>query len=282
MRKKRENIMLAVTASTASIRNLGPQFFVQPKYKGQRLRVEWFHGDPVLLSSYGEERLFFPHIKDALLELPHLPWDGEAYVHGWTQEHINSVCNRTVNEHPEAYRVEFHIFDYQGIASTQMHRIQRLLIVQHKFGLLSSYNSPLRISPVKLATPTTWMPWLQQWMDEDYEGIIFRKPDALYVMSRRTGLLKFKPTETDEYTIVAMTEAVDKYGVPKDILGAFHVKGDDGNTFKVGAGKLTHERRKYYWNNEDEVIGKQLLTKHEDSKTRHGVPVCAVAVEVVK
>ena len=127
MRAKRENIMLAVTASTASIRNLGPQFFVQPKYKGQRLRVEWFHGDPVLLSSYGEERTFFPHIKAALMELPRLPWDGEAYVHGWTQEQINSVCNRTVNEHPDAHKVEFHIFDYQGMASPQLHRIQRLL-----------------------------------------------------------------------------------------------------------------------------------------------------------
>ena len=79
-----------------------------------------------------------------------------------------------------------------------------------------------------------------------------------------------------------MTEAIDKYGVPKDTLGSFHVKGDDGTVFKVGAGKLTHDKRKEYWNDESLVIDKNLLVKHEDEKTRHGVPVCAVAVEVVK
>ena len=111
---------------------------------------------------------------------------------------------------------------------------------------------------------------------------MFRKPDALYNITRKTSLLKFKPTETDEYEIIGVVEAISKYGIPKGMVGSFIVKGDDENEFKVGAGKVTHLKRIEYWKDKEEIIGKMLLTKHEDSKTRHGVPVCAVAVEVVK
>ena len=66
------------------------------------------------------------------------------------------------------------------------------------------------------------------------------------------------------------------------MLVAFTVQGDDGTNFSVGAGKLTHQKRIEYWAERANILGKVLLVKHEDEKTRHGVPVCAVAVEVVK
>ncbi len=282
MRRERENIMLAYPATDRRILNLGSQFFIQPKYRGQRMRVEWFHGEPILLSSYGVEFRYFPHIKEELMELPHLPWDGEVYVHGWSQEEINSVANRTINEHPDSQKMEFHIFDYQGQASHQMQRVKKILTLQHQDFIMEAMGNTIQFVPTKLATPDTWQPYLQEWMGEGYEGIIFRNPGSQYVKKRNSCLLKFKPTSEDEYLIIGFEEAIDKYGEPKKTLGSFVVQGDDGTEFRVGAGKLLHSERQRIWNSRDSVIGKQLLVKHEDEKTRHGVPVCAVAVEVIK
>lgn len=212
------------------------------------------------------------------MKLPKLPYDGEVYFHGWSQEQINSVANRTVNKHPDAEAMEFHIFDYQGQVSTQAHRIQKLLILQQ----IEETDKCIQFVPVKLATPDTWQPYLQKWMGEGYEGIIFRNPSAQYFKKRNSCLLKFKPTSEDEYLIIGFEEAIDKYGKPKKTLGSFVVQGDDGTEFRVGAGKLLHSERQRIWNDSESVIGKNLLVKHEDEKTRHGVPICAVAVEVVK
>ena len=280
MRRERENIMLAYPADDGRIERLGESFFVQPKYRGQRCRVEWFHNEPILLSSYGVEFRYFPHIVELLKKLPKLPYDGEVYLHGWKQNEIDSVANRTVNKHPDSEKLQFHIFDYQTEGVYQFHRIQKLLELQRDN--IAFQSKVLQVTPTHFATKNTWQPLLQDSMGEGYEGIIFRKMDSYYIRKRNVCLLKFKPTSEDKYLIVAMTEAIDKYGVPKDTLGSFHVKGDDGTVFKVGAGKLTHDKRQEYWNNEELVIGKNLLVKHEDEKTRHGVPVCAVAVEVMK
>lgn len=280
MRRERENIMLAYPADDGRIERLGESFFVQPKYRGQRCRVEWFHDEPILLSSYGVEFRYFPHIVELLKQLPKLPYDGEIYLHGWSQEEINSVANRTVNAHPDSEKMQFHIFDYQTEGVYQFHRIQKMLELQRENTVFQS--GVLNFAPTQFATKDTWQPILQDVMGEGYEGIIFRKMDSYYVRKRNVCLLKFKPTSKDEYLIIGFEEAIDKYGEPKGTLGSFIVMGDDGTEFKVGAGKLLHSERQRVWNDPEGVIGKNLLVKHEDEKTRHGVPVCAVAVEVVK
>ena len=280
MRRKRENIMLAYPADSGRIERLGKSFFVQPKYRGQRCRVEWFHGEPVLLSSYGVEFRFFPHIVEELKKLPQLPYDGEIYVHGWSQEEINTVANRTVNKHPLSEKMQFHIFDYQTEGVYQFHRVQKLLELQRDN--IAFQSEVIELVPTTFATRYTWQPILQDIMSLGYEGIIFRKMDSYYTRKRNVCLLKFKPTHKDEYVITGVYEAIDKYGEPKNMVGGFTVKGDDGTEFNVGAGKLTHQKRIDYWKDREEIVGKQLLVKHEDEKTRHGVPVCAVAAEVIK
>ena len=95
-------------------------------------------------------------------------------------------------------------------------------------------------------------------------------------------MLKFKPTEEDEYTIATVTEAISEEGFPKGMVGAFHVYGDDNTVFGVGAGKLTRSERVRYWKNASDLTGKKLKVKHEKIKTVNGIPICAVAVEVIE
>lgn len=272
--------MLAQPVSEGKVRRLGDSMFGQPKLKGERCRVEWFHDEPVLLSSYQNEFKFLDHIKDALrsnFKYSQIPHDGELYVHGWSFNKIHSAASRKVNPNPDTPKLEFHIFDYQS-AESQWQRIHNLG-KSERGGLL---ESPLVYVPYTVVTPDDWLEQANIYTSEGYEGIILRSAIASYEKKRSLYMLKFKPTEEDDYKILAIKEAVSKEGYLKEMVGSFLVAGDDEVVFPVGAGKLTHPKRVMYWKNREDIIGKMLKVKHELTKTTGGVPECAVAVEVIE
>ena len=270
---KREGVMLAYPLDSGRVSRLGSYFFVQPKFKGERCRVEWFHGEPILLSSYGNEFRFLNHITEALKRVKRkLPFDGEIYKHGWNQGRINSAANRKVKRNEDSTQLEFHIFD------TQESGIQ-----DERFNFLNLKLSwPLIPAETVLIQSNRWQDYAQKYIEQGYEGIVLRSPIGLYSTKRSTALLKFKPTEVDEYTIFDVLEAVDKNGEKKNTLGSFLVKAkDEETTFKVGAGKLKHSEREELWKRKESLIGKTLEVKHELTKTEKGIPDCAVAVRVI-
>lgn len=278
-RPKRQGVMLANPATDTAVRKLGDSCFAQPKLNGERAVVTWFHGEPILLSSYGNEFKFLQHIKEAIkhnFEHSQEPLDGELYVHGWSRERIHSAASRKVNPNPDTTKLEFHIFDYNS-GQSQWQRIHTLVIRENK----GCFKHPLVYIPYKIITPKSWMEQTYEYTQEGYEGIILRGALWAYEEKRSRGLLKFKPTETNTYKVICLIEAVSKEGNPKGMVGAFTVCGDDGTKFDVGAGKLTHPERINLWKNRGDLIGKNLLVKHELIKTVNKIPLCAVAVEVL-
>jgi hypothetical protein len=94
-------------------------------------------------------------------------------------------------------------------------------------------------------------------------------------------MLKYKPTEIDEYLIVGVEEAISQEGVPKGMVGSFIVKPRDSeDTFSVGAGKLNHTERVLIWKHKERYPGLTLIVKQGKILTTNGIPTCAVAVEV--
>ena len=283
VRPKRTGIMLAYPATERAMQKLGDSCFAQPKLNGERARVEWFHGEPVLLSSYGNEFKFLQHIKEAItaplcFKYNQKSLDGELYVHGWNRERIHSAASRKVNENPDTVKLEFHVFDYKS-DQTQWQRIHTLTVKKD----LGCFNWPLVYVPYDIisTTPQDWMNQVYKYTQEGYEGAIFRGALWNYEEKRSKGMLKFKPTESDIYEILGVSEAISKEGNPKAMVGSFQVSGDDETEFSVGAGKLSHPERERLWRDKRNLLGKKLLVKHELLKTRTGVPLCAVAVEVL-
>lgn len=290
VRPKRKGIMLASPATERAMQRLGDYCFAQSKLNGERAPVTWFHGEPVLLSSYGNEFKYLQHIKEAIkksFKYNQLPLDGELYVHGWSRERIHSACSRKVNENSDTPKLEYHIFDYKSNES-QWQRIHTL--AKEKENL--AFNWPLVYVPYTIVSTASkrtgsesvidWMSRVSVSIQEGYEGAIFRSPLYSYEEKRSKGLLKFKPTETDTYEILQVNEAISQEGEPKGMIGAFTVQGDDETEFDVGAGKLLHTERERLWRIRGSLPGKNLLVKHELLKTRTGIPLCAVAVEVIE
>ena len=117
-------------------------------------------------------------------------------------------------------------------------------------------------------------------LEEGYEGIMLRRPDAPYKFGRATAksmdLMKVKREEDAEAVVVDIYPAyentnesyVNELGhtdrtthaegkVAKDMVGGF-VLQKDGTTFKCSAGKFTHDERGQIWQNRTSYIGKLL------------------------
>jgi len=282
IRQERTGVMLAHPVSDHRLSQISVEgkVFAQPKYNGERCRTIWFQNECFLLSSYGNEFRFLTRIKKQIqsmtekLGLEEIAFDGEIYVHGWAREEIDSALRRTKNYTPKVEELEYHVFDIQDKTILQYSRSLLLKNLQEK----GFFEGGLYLVPPETIPTTAWQDKAVEYVEQGYEGIILRNPVGEYVDRRTSSLLKFKPTEEDEYTIVGLQEGK---GWCDGMLGAFLVQGDDGTTFAVGTGReLTKDKRIDYWKHRDKLVGRILVVKHEPIKTSGGKPLCTVAYKL--
>ena len=279
---KREGIMLAYHTDPGKVSRLGQEFYAQPKLNGERCRVEWFQGEPVLLSSYNNPFPHLQHIKDVLIKASkrcgvEIPYDGELYIHNWPRERIHSAVSSPVNYNPDNEAIEFHVFDTADIDQTQEARLAAAHLSLRNFA-----DTKVQLIRTLLVVQINWVDAANEYLDLGFEGMILRKKGNIYTPKRTVSMLKFKPTENDTYRIVGVLEAISILGEPKAMVGAFMVEDSDGNSFKVGAGKLTHDKRTEYWKHRERLLGRLLSVKHEKLRTTNNIPVSAVAVDLLQ
>ena len=247
---------------------------IQPKLDGFRCRAEQGAN---LFSSEVEDIVSVPHIKNQVSRLQkYFPYhfDGELYKHGWNFNEISSVCSRTVNLHEDYRQMNYYIFDIVDLSSLQSQRTQTLKVVETILKEEASSFPNLKIVPSYLCyTLQDVYEYYKQFLDDGFEGIIVRHPFATYVTRRSPFGMKFKPKKDDWYNVSHFTEAISKNGLPKNMLGAIWCYGNDGTIFKIGAGMLTHEERKYLWQNREEFLAtpKRVHVQYQNI-TPDGIP----------
>ena len=131
----------------------------------------------------------------------------------------------------------------------------------------------------------------EEWLDAGYEGVILRGPSAPYKSGRSTvkegGLLRIKSFLDFEFVIDNVNEGETNNNVattnelgytersthqdnmiPNGMIGSLEGRivenvnwrkqrlFNAGDSVKVGAGRLTHDERRYYFENQDEIVGK--------------------------
>lgn len=126
-------------------------------------------------------------------------------------------------------------------------------------------------------------------LDEGYEGAILRDPAGLHKNGRATvranAYLRMKPQSDKEALVLALAEAMENRNeakvnelgrtersshkenlVGKGMIGMLVCKDlVTGMEIDVGAGKMTHEERTYYFNNPGEIVGKYIKYRSMDS-----------------
>ena len=103
--------------------------------------------------------------------------------------------------------------------------------------------------------------WLDYAEQHDWEGVILNL-DTPYECKRTKNLIKVKKFYTYDLEVIGVEEGI---GRNKGTLGALVVKYKN-NKVNVGSG-FTDEERTYYWNNQEEVIGRVIEVKYKEITT---------------
>jgi ATP-dependent DNA ligase len=246
---------------------------LQPKLNGERVRAIIEGSEVRLLSSEENDIYSAPHITEALKEmnLPDMELDGEFYKHGMALEDIHGIKSRSVNLHDNYADIEYHIFDVinEKIQIERTREIYLRIVEQGPIRLVRTLLEP--------ASTETIDRNLSNWLAEGYEGIIIRHPLAQYKRARSTMIMKFKPRAHDVYLVTGITQEFDKYGYPKDSMGALICMGADRTPFKVGSG-FTAFDRSMFWDffrdlgTKDISAANIYIRVSYQSKTKKGVP----------
>lgn len=269
-------------ASPADLNNLKFPLLASPKLDGIRAVV--ING---VLMSRSLKPIPNKHVQKLFGAYEY--FDGELIVGEPTAKNCFNVTTSGVMSVDGEPDVRFHVFDH----------------IQHYY---DRYNA--RFKPGKfnlrervVAVPQTLVHSLaellaleEQRLDEGYEGLILRDPDAGYKFGRSTTkegiLLKLKRFLDDEAHIVGLVEQMhngneattnelgrtkrsshkeNKTG--KNTLGAFQVLWK-GIEFEIGTG-MDDELRQHVWDNRDKYIGKLVKFKYfpvgVKDKPRHPV-----------
>lgn len=273
---RRKDIMLCYPYELKRLATWKAPYIIQPKLDGVRCRAIIASDSVTLISSEGHTITQVPHINEALKEVEYpVELDGELYCHGMNFQQIISRTSRSKNKHDDSEKISFHIFDIVA-KDIQIDRIAKL----NKEGFFVG-NPSVQVVPSSLVRDEKEvMEFYAKYLDEGYEGFILRDSYSSYWRKRFSGIMKFKPHQRDDYTIVGVQEEISITGMPKNSLGAFMCVSDEGTVFNVGTG-LTEDQRIQFWKHKDELVGKQLKVKYQSLTAGKGVPRFPVFLEVI-
>jgi len=177
-------------------------------------------------------RLFPPN--EFIRDLPPFALDGELWGGRNSFEQTVSIV-RQQQQHNGWLRLMFAIFD---VPETSIGFRARLARAQDWFDTHPS-DYAFVIRQTRVRDPEHLMRELQRIEGLGGEGLIVRKPDALYTAGRSTEILKVKNYQDAEATVVAHLPGK---GRNKGRLGALLVELADGTRFKIGSGFSDAER----------------------------------------
>lgn len=278
---KRKDILLCYPFEEKRIKKWNCPVIVQPKLDGERCRALSIKNASLLLSSECNIFRTVPHINQALQSIPFLSnmeFDGELYSHDLSFEEIHSiVSSQRVSISPDFEKIQLHIFDLIN----DKDQISRLKELNQLKPLMNKFPEALQFVPSRIAeSMEELMLFYKEFIDLGYEGIIVRHPHSLYVRKRSNMIMKFKPKKSDTYEIIGYKEEYDKYGNPKNRLGAITCIGTDGTEFSVGSG-LTESDRISLWRDPDQLLDKFCHIEYQHLTPGKKVPRFPVFVSII-
>jgi DNA ligase-1 len=207
-----------------------------------------------LLSKNGNA--FFP--PTAFIKgLPPFPVEGEIWGGRGSFEQTVSIVKRE-KPHDGWLKLKFAIFDVPDAPGGFTERIAKAerWFAKHPSAYAFVIRQILIESPVKLEQHLAHIEELGG------EGLIVRKPDALYVPGRNTEILKLKKYQDAEAVVIAHLPGK---GRNKGRLGSILVEMDNGIRFKIGGGFSDAER------DDPPPVGSVITFKHY-GKYQSGIP----------
>ncbi len=202
-------------------------WWMSEKYDGLRA---WWDGQK-LWSRKGNPI----HAPDYFLaEFPRdIALDGELWIgHGKFEETMSIVRSETPDDRWN--RVRFMVFDAPQARGTFEQRMQFLRAT------VSGGNRFVRVAAqARCQGVAQLLAERDRVVREGGEGLMLRQPESAYETGRSLTLLKVKPYDDAEATVIAHEPGKGRFAGK---LGSLRVRADDGREFSVGSGLTDADR----------------------------------------
>jgi DNA ligase-1 len=169
-----------------------------------------------------------------LAELPRdIALDGELWIgHGKFEETMSIVRSETPDDRWQ--RVRYMVFDAPAATGTFEQRMQFLRTT------VAEGNRFVRVvAQERCRSATQLLAERDRIVRQGGEGLMLRRPESAYEGGRSSTLLKVKPYDDAEATVIAHERGKGKFAGK---LGALRVRADDGREFSIGTGLSDAER----------------------------------------
>ena len=191
---------------------------------------------------------------------PDKPLDGELWMgRGHYQDVVSAVRKQVPDDDWKA--VKFMVFDLPTHGGTFTERVKAMQ-------QLATTSYLQVIEQFRVDSNKALMDKLDDLVKQGGEGLVLHRQNALYHSGRSDDLLKLKPFEDAEATVIGYKPGKGKN---TGLMGAIKVRMDNGKTFYIGSG-FTQQQRK----NPPALGG--LVTYRYQGITQSGIPRFAVFI----
>lgn len=249
---------------------------MQPKLNGVRSIAHWKDGKVHLLTRGGKTWLL-PHISKELEGVlgKDMFLDGELYIHGMALQDINKLVRRSKTLHPEAYKVEFHVYDCGSTTEPdQLIWAYRKRLLVNFFEDNPNLTKIIHVIDVACSSEDEVYAKQNEFIANGYEGAVVRLQNGVYRLGYRSkDLLKVKSFVDDEFKVVGFTSGRGKF--ENLVIFICETKSGD-DTFEV-VPRGTAEERNAMLVEGDKYIGQMLNVRYAELTTKNK-PHCPVGI----
>jgi DNA ligase 1 len=190
--------------------------------------------------------------------LPKRALDGELWLGRGSFERLSGIVRRDVPDDADWRQVRYMIFELPGAPGTFAERAERI----HETVRQADVSWLREIEQFPVVDRDSLQKRMKEVVRAGGEGLMLHRAGAPYETGRSDTLLKMKPWEDAEATVIGHQPGKGKN---EGVLGALRVRTEDGREFSVGTGFTDQQRR------DPPPVGATVTYRYHDL-TRTGLP----------
>ncbi len=193
-----------------------------------------------------------------IAKLPKQSLDGELWIARGQFEKVSGYVRKIVPQDEEWQQIKYLVFELPDTPGTFAERFEQIkrMVAQTSFPQL------VAVEQFRLADNAALKTKLDEVVRAGGEGLMLHRADALYITGRNDALLKLKPLDDAEATVIGYVPGKGKY---EGKMGALQVETADGKRFQIGTGFTDAVRAN------PPAIG-MLVTYRHRGFTKNGLP----------
>jgi DNA ligase 1 len=164
-----------------------------------------------------------------IAKLPKKSLDGELWMARGQFEKLSGFVRKISPLDEEWRQIKYMVFELPDAAGTFAERYENL----KKIVAQANFSQLVLVEQFRLADNAALQRKLTEIVRGGGEGLMLHRADAPYITGRNDALLKLKPLDDAEATVIGYVAGKGKY---EGKMGALKVEMTDGKHFQIGTG----------------------------------------------